>query len=221
MKGSITGQYSALEVRSEVIQALPKPAAAAWTKVLTAQQEWRKAKVALAEAQQVKEAAGSEDVTLERSLRDKVEDALRVVVKAADEADTAELVFLARLHEHRAETVEGYKLQAMQELEEANAALRTLQDCMDRFGVSLSLWNWSRRDEDQIPPSQGMEVYLRRYGVAVPQLLQEISSQIDKEHPDSILAVEEEYLRQWLISTGKATPDGLVVDAAARRAYAS
>lgn len=221
MRGSISGQYSALEIRSEVIQALPKPVAAAWTKVVTAQQDWRKAKVALADAKQVKEAAGVTDMATGRSLRDKVEDAAITVVKAEENAEDAELVFLARLHEHRAEMVESFKVQAMQELEEANAALRALENVMDRFGMSLSLWNWSRADEDRMPPSQGSGVHLRQYGVSALQLLQEISTEMDKEHPDAIQAAEEAYVRELLIARGKATPDGLVLDGAAYKAYSA
>lgn len=220
MRSSITNQYSALEISAEVIRALPKPVAAAWTKAVSAQQEWRKAKNRVAEAKAVREAAGVTDLAMERSLRDKVDDALIALINAEEDADTAERVFLARLHDHRAEMVEGFKLQAAQELEEANAALRTLQDRLDKFGLSLTLWNWSRRDEEQMPPSQGGAIYLRQYGVWAAQALQEISSQMDKEHPDSVQAAEEAYAREWAIANGRATPDGLVLNDAAYRAYA-
>lgn len=220
MKSSMTGQYSALEIPAGVIQSLPKTVAAAWTKVLTAQQEWRKARNALSEIRKMKEAAGTVDVSVERGLRDKVEDSLRVVVVTADEADTAELIFMARLHEHRHEMAEGYKLQAIQELEEANAALRAAKDGMDKFGLTLSLWNWSRSKEDRVPPSDGAAVYLKPYGSWARDLLQEISVEMEKEHPVSVQASEDEYLREWLIANGRATRDGLVIDEAVRRAYA-
>lgn len=220
MKSSMTGHYSALEIPAGVIQSLPKPVAAAWTKALTAQQEWRKTKTVLAEVQQMKEAAGSLDASVERGLRDKVEDALRDVVVAADEADTAELVFMARLHEHRHEMTEGYKLQAILELEEVNAALRTAMDSLEKFELTLSLWNWSRSKEDRVPPTNGASVYLRSHGAWAHALLQEISAEVDKEHPSTVQAAEDEYLREWLIANGKATRDGLVIDEAVRRAYA-
>ena len=219
MKSSFAGQYMALEMPAEVIQSLPKPVATAWTRVLTAQQEWRKSKTVLAELQQMKEAAGAVDHSVDRELRGKIEDQLRIVVKAADDADTAEVNFMARLHEHRREMADGYKAQALQELEEANAIIRTLNTCIDKFGVSLSLWNWSRATDDKTPPTSGTRVYLRRYLADAIQLLADISHEIDKQSPDAILAAEAKYLREWQLLNGKATTDGLVLNDAAHRAY--
>lgn len=89
-----------------------------------------------------------------------------------------------------------------------------------RLGMSLSLWNWSRQDEDENPRVKVSAVYLCQYGAWATDLLQDMSSERDKEHPETIQAPEEAYLREWAIARGKATPDGLMLNEAAYRAYA-
>lgn len=227
------GGYSPLTISAEILTASPKPVTQAWAQVQAAQKRYAQARDTLAVLEQEAATAPDRDAAAARvAVMDgkpipapttdaaalAVEQKRREVSALMDHADDLESNFLTVLNDHREGMVEGFLADANRALADALAALQVAKESVETFTKSAACWNWARHEDGGRPPSGGYKVPVRGGG-SVDDLLDTAMSALDREAPETMLAAEAEFRAAIQADSRRATPDGLVIDAAAYRAY--
>lgn len=230
------GFYSPLSIDETLFVYLDKPTQAAWKKVQDLQGKWRSAKDAMTELEAAAQAAPQHDQQAALDAVAAGKPAPKETVTACNEAvvaqqrevdalvtlaDAAERVFLSELQGQRqmvADQARGALERAITQL--IDECAKAQEELTHAYRVN-GLWQWGRGAYDaQTPSDQRITAPVNSHMQDLRQVLGMVTEALTKALPDAV-EDQEANLAAWnaQLRGAGATSDGLILDAAAYRAY--
>lgn len=233
---NLRGYYTPLTINETLFVSLSKPTQQAWKEVQTRQARLNEAKASVAELQRLADQAPEHDreaaitavaggkpvpaSTVEAS-RKALGDRHREIDALTSLTDQAEREFLSLLHGERGVIASTARTSLDAGIQRALDALAAVSRDLEHLYTVNGMWQWGRdTDSGHVPTDWRITARVDGHDEDLRQVLTMAAEALQRARPDTVEQLEADRAAWAAQQRGDTvTADGLVIDAAAYRAY--